>query len=387
MFNFLVQNKKGEVQNYLDIISVNVKKITLSKMAIEKAVGMIAKAIAKSEFIVERNGARVKDDVYWLLNVRPNYNETATDFWIKVIRKLLLETECVVCHIAGGLYLADSFETTDSVMLPQMYRNIKISSNEKSMYLSTMQSANDVLHLKAHNKKIRKYLEKILNIYDETVSAMCIVQKLSNTPKFNLKMDTLMPVIKRKKEDGTEIKLTLDQYKEEIVRLIESDNIEILTSSNSLLLEQFKIENTVKSEEIVKLTKEVFEETAAAFDIPKAVFLGEITEKADSTNEFITYACSWIVELINDSMNAKLVGKNAYINGEKLWIDMTRYKHRDIIDCAIGLEKLRGIGFNFDEIRELVGREALNTEFSQRRVITKNFGEDIGGGSGEKIEN
>ena len=59
MFNFLVQNKKGEVQNYLDIISVNVKKIALSKMAIEKAVGMIAKAIAKSEFIVERNGERV----------------------------------------------------------------------------------------------------------------------------------------------------------------------------------------------------------------------------------------------------------------------------------------------------------------------------------------
>ena len=250
MFNFLIQNKNGELQNYCDIISINVKKIELSKMAIEKAVGMIAKAIAKSEFIVERNGERVKDDIYWLLNVRPNNNETATDFWIKVIRKLLLETECVICHIAGGLYLADSFEVTDTVILPQMYKNIKVSSNGKSMNLSMMQSANDVIHLKAHNKKIRKYLEKILNLYDETVSAMCAVQKLSNTPKFNLKMETMMPVIKRKKDDGTEVKLTLDQYKEEIVRLIESDNIEILTSSSGLQLEQFKIESTVKSEEV-----------------------------------------------------------------------------------------------------------------------------------------
>lgn len=386
MFNFLVQNKNGELQNYCDVISVDIKKIVLSKLAIEKAVGMISKAIAKSEFIVERNGERVKDDIYWLLNIRPNPNETATDFWIKAIRKLLIETECVICHIANGLYVADSFERSDGVLFPQMYRNIKISSNGKSLNLSSTYSANDVIHLKAHNEKIRGYLEKILKLYDKTVSAMCAAQKLGNTPKFNLKMEAITPLIRRKNEDGTEQKLTLDQYKEEVKKLIESDDIEILTSTNALMLEQFKIESDVKSEEIVKLTKEVFEETALAFDIPKAVFLGEITEKADSTNEFITYACSWVMELLNDSMNAKLVGKDAFLKGEKLWVDMTRYKHRDIIDCAIGLEKLRGIGFNFDEIRELVGREALNTEFSQRRVITKNFGEDIGGESDEKIE-
>lgn len=386
MFDFLVQNKKGELQNYCDIISVNVKKIALSKLAIEKAVGMISKAIAKSEFIVERNGERVKDDIYWLLNVRPNPNETATDFWIKAIRKLLMESECVICHIANGLYVADSFDRTEGVLIAQMYRNIKISSNGKSLNLKKMYSANDVIHLKACNEKIKKYLEKLLKLYDETLSAMCAVQKLANTPKFNMKMETMMPVIRRKNADGTEQKLTLDQYKTEIVKLIESDDIEILVTSNGIMLEQFKIESTVKSEEIVKLTKEEFEEAAAAFDIPKAVFLGEITEKADSTNEFITYACSWIVELINDSMNAKLVGKEGFLKGERLWVDMTRYKHRDIVDCAIALEKLRGIGFNFDEIRELVGREALNTEFSQRRVITKNFGEDIGGGLNEKIE-
>lgn len=387
MFNFLVQNRNGELQNYCDIISVNVKKIALSKLAIEKAVGMISKAIAKSEFIVERNGERVKDDVYWLLNVRPNPNETATDFWIKAIRKLLIESEVVICRMASGLYVADSFERTDVVLIPQMYRNIKISSNGKSLNLNTMYSANDVIHLKANNEKIRKYLEKLLKLYDDTIGAMCAAQKLANTPKFKLKTELSMPIIKRKNPDGTDKQLTIDQYKAEIVRLIESDDIEILVTSNGLMLDQFKIESTVKSEEIVKITKEVFEEAAFAFDIPKAVFLGEITEKADSTNEFITYGCSWVVELINDSMNAKLVGKDDFIKGEKLWVDMTRYKHRDIIDCAIGLEKLRGIGFNFDEIRELVGREALNTEFSQRRVVTKNFGEDIGGGFNEKIEN
>lgn len=386
MFDFLIQNKKGEIVNYMDLITVNLKKLELSKMAIEKAISMIARAIAKSEFVVERNGERIKDDIYWMLNVRTNLNESATDFWIRTIKKLLTEQECVIVYIGKSLYLADSFTVSDVVMLPQVYSNINISSNGKTMALKGVFSSNDIIHLKTQNKRLYSFLEKVVEIYDTTISAMCSVQKLSNTPKFNLKMDSTTPIIKRKNADGTEMKLTIDEYKADLIKLIESDEITILTSTQTMLLEQFKIESTVKSEEIVKMAKEIFEETAYAFDIPEAVFLGKITEKADSSNEFVTYACSWLTEIINDSLNGKLVGKESFFKGERLWIDMSRFKHRDIVDCAAGLEKLRGIGFNFDEIREMVGREPLNTDFSKKRVVTKNFGDDLGGGSNEKIK-
>lgn len=381
MFDFLFQKKNGEIQNYMDLITINLKKMEISKLAIEKAIGMIAKAIAKSEFIVERNGQRAKDDVYWMLNIRTNPNETATDFWINVVKKLLTNQECVIIHISDGLYLANTFTVSNSVMFPQIYSNIQITSNGKTINLNKSFVADDVIHLKSGNAKLKGYLNKILSIYDQTIGAMCTVQKIANTPKLNLKMDSVAPIIKRKRPDGTEMTLTLDEYKADIVKMIESDEIAVLSSTNSMMLEQFKIESNVKAEEIVKMVKEIYEETAYAFDIPEAVFLGKITEKADSSNEFVTYACSWIVEIINDSLNAKLVGKNAFLNGEKLWIDMSRFKHRDIVDCAAGLEKLRGLGFSFDEIREMVGREVLNTEFSQKRVVTKNFGEDFASGS------
>ncbi len=57
--------------------------------------------------------------------------------------------------------------------------------------------------------------------------------------------------------------------------------------------------------------------------------MGEITEKADSTNEFITYAVSWVVEVLNDSLNANLVGQNDFLKGEMIWSDMSGYKHVD----------------------------------------------------------
>ncbi len=383
MFDWFFNARDGTRQSAVELIKVDVKRLQISKMALEKAVGMIAKAIAKSEFVVQRKSGREKDHIYYILNVRPNANETATDFWMKAVRKMLTESECLICLISGSLYIADGFSCNDSVLLPQIYRDVKITSNEESLYLRRTFTANEVLHLKARNKKIQAYLKKIISLYDDIVSAMCAVKKLTSIPKFALEMDGLQ-MIRKKNPDGTEKQLTSDEYKDGVKRLLESDDIEIITNSAGLVTKQLEINTDVSSEDIVKISKEIFTETALAFDIPKAVFLGEITEKADSTNEFITYAVSWVAEVLNDSMNAKFVGESDFLKGERIWVDLSKYKHIDTIESAANLDKLRSIGFNFDEIRDMVGLEQLNTEFSRERVITKNYTNDLGGKGEEK---
>lgn len=340
---------------------------------------MIAHAIAKSEFIVNRKGKREKDHIYWLLNIRPNPNETATDFWIEAIRRLLLDEECVICYVGNHLYIADSFTVNNSVMVPETYSNVTIISNDNTIKLQRGFTSNEIIHLRSRNKKIIGFLEKVLNIYNSTISAMCAAKKTSSIPRYTLDVEGSMPVIHTKDKEGKPKVVTIDQYKSDIKKLLESDEIEVLTNSSGLKVSQLQAQANVSSEDIVKLANEIMVECAFAFDIPKAVFLGEITEKADSTNEFITYAVGWIVELLNDSLNAKLVGEEDYLKGEMIWIDMSKYKHVDIIESAANLDKLRSIGFNFDEVREMAGWESLNTEFSQQRVITKNYTNDLGG--------
>ena len=107
-------------------------------------------------------------------------------------------------------------------------------------------------------------------------------------------------MIRTKDKDGNEKTLTIDEYKKGIKKLLESDDIEVLQNQNGMTIQQLKIETSTTSEDMVKLATEIFTECAMAFDIPKAVFLGEITEKADSTNEFITYAVGWVKELLED---------------------------------------------------------------------------------------
>lgn len=379
MFNFGFWNKKGQLQSYTDIITVDIEKLKISLLAINKAVNMIAHAIAKSEFVVQRKSGRQKDHVYWILNIRPNPNETATDFWISAIQKLLICGECLICNIGGNLYIVEEYTTNNAVMLPQIYKDITIISNKEKFRPQKNFTSNEIIHLRAQNEKIRLYLKKVLGMYDGIVSAAAAAKRIASTPKFTLDIEGQVPLIKVRDENGIEKDLTIDEYKKNIKALLESENIEVLQNSNGMNINQLKIESGITSEDIAKMATEIYTECALAFDIPKAVFLGEITEKADSTNEFITYAVGWVVELLNDSLNAKLVGEKDYLVGEYIWIDMSRFKHRDIIESAQNLDKLRSIGFNFDEIRETVGWEELNTEFSKERFITKNYTNELGG--------
>lgn len=373
MFKWLHQNKDGELQEISEILTINVAKALISDMAIEKAVNMVAKAIAKSEFVVSRDYKRVKDDIYWMLNIQPNPNETATEFWLESIRKLLLEQECLIVHVNGSMYRADSFQTDRAVIKGKRYEQVVIEAKGDTWNLQKSFKAEDVMHLVNPNKKIMVYLKKNLGYYDAIASGLLASKKISSIPKFSLEIEGQVPVVRRKKEDGTVEELTVDKYKQEIKKLLESEDIEIITNQSGLKTVQLPISTGVTSEDISKMSKEIYTECAYAFDIPKAVFFGEITEKADSTNEFITYAVNWLVELLNDYINMALVGKKAYLDGEKIWVDLSKYKHVDVIESAANLDKLRAIGFTLDELFELIGWSPLNNDFSKERVLTKNY--------------
>ena len=378
MFDFLFSKAKEESQSLAELLTINATKANISDAAIEKAENMIAKAIAKSEFVVQRKGERAKDDVYWILNVKPNPNETATEFWTKVVKQLLRKGECVIVNLKGNLYRASNFYTDNAVTKVKKYTDVSIEVADDSLAITNTFKADDVLHLRNTNKKIINYLRKNLGMYNAIATGLMNSKKIGSVPKFTLDVEGSMPIIRTKDKDGKEKQITADMYKEQIKKLLESEDIEILTNQNGIKTSQMQINTNVSTEDISRMTKEIYKECAYAYDIPEAVFVGTITEKADSTNEFITYAVSWLVEMLNDSMTAALVGKEAYLNGEKIWINMGKFKHVDVIESAGNLDKLRAIGFTLDEIMELVGREPLNTPFSTERVITKNYTNELG---------
>lgn len=373
MFDFLFRDKNNGLQSLAETITIELEKLNIAKLAVEKAETMISKAIAKSDILIQTQ-SEDKRKYEYRLNVQPNDNENGTYFWTKVVKKLLREGEVVIIRIGEKYYRVQSFQESDNVMTGRLYSNITIEAAEKQYSLFKTFLSGDVIHLRYDNSKIRVLLNSVLSQYETTANSVNAMMQIANTPKFKLKVPGQLNLVRRGKDGESDKKITKEEYTEELKKLLESKSLAIITESNGITLEQLGIQTATKAEELVKIKEEINNATAEAYDIPQAVFNGNITEKSDATNEFITYAVGSVAEVINDELTAKLVGAEDYAGkNERVMVWLARFKHVDVVDSANNLDKLRSNGWNFDEIREMVGYPVLNTPFSQARALTKNY--------------
>ena len=374
MFDFLFQDRNKEIQSLAEIIAVDMEKLNLSKLAIEKAIMMIAKAIAKSDILIQTE-SKEKNKKEYRLNVQPNDHECGTVFWTEVVKQLLTEQEALIIPLSGKYYRATSWSHTNEVMMKRVYKDVMLSCGGENLTIFSTFQSDEVIHLRYDNARIRLYLQNVVGQFDKTMDSINAMMQLSSQPRFKLKLGTNALSFREKQADGTDKVMTKDQYVLKIKKLLTSDALEVLTEQENASVEQLQINTTVKAEELAKMALQINNEVANAFDIPEAVFNGNITEKSDATNEFITYAVSPVAEVINDTLTAYVVGEDDYCSkNEKVMVWLARFKHVDVVDSAVNLDKLRGIGFHLDEIRGMVGYPLLNTEFSTERALTKNYG-------------
>lgn len=382
MFEFLWKRDK-EIQSLAEIIAVDMEKLNLSKLAIEKAIMMIAKAIAKSDILIQTE-SKEKNKQEYRLNIQPNDHECGTVFWTEVVRKLLTIQEALIIPLGGKYYLASAWQVSNNVLTERNYSDITLTCAGYNYSIYKKFRSSEVIHLKYDNARIRLYLQNVVGQYDRTLDAVNAMMRMSSMPRFKLKLGTSALSFREKQADGTDKIMTKDQYVKKIKNLLESDELVVLTESDNVSVNQLQVNTAVKAEELAKTALQINNEVANAFDIPEAVFDGNITEKSDATNEFITYAVGPVAEVINDTLTAYIVGEADYCaKDEKVMVWLARFKHVDVVDSAVNLDKLRGIGFNYDEIREMVGYPLLNTEFSQARALTKNYGEE---GNGNAVQ-
>lgn len=374
MFDFLFQDRNKEIQSLAEIIAVDMEKLNLSKLAIEKAIMMIAKAIAKSDILIQTE-SKEKNKKEYRLNVQPNDHECGTVFWTEVVKQLLTEQEALIIPLNSKYYRATSWSHTNEVMLKRVYKDVMLSCGGENLTIFSTFQSDEVIHLRYDNARIRLYLQNVVGQFDKTMDSINAMMQLSSQPRFKLKLGTNALSFREKQADGTDKVMTKDQYVLKIKKLLTSDALEVLTEQENASVEQLQINTAVKAEELAKMALQINNEVANAFDIPEAVFNGNITEKSDATNEFITYAVSPVAEVINDTLTAYVVGEDDYCSkNEKVMVWLARFKHVDVVDSAVNLDKLRGIGFHLDEIRGMVGYPLLNTEFSTERALTKNYG-------------
>ena len=372
MFNFLTQNKTGVFVELLDAIAADTTKLKVAALAEERARDLIADAIAKSEIVVTDGHNRRKDLVYYRLNVQPNSNQTSTDFWRGVTKQMLRTGECLVVRLGDMYYQAETFTVNNYVLMEKAYSNVTITDGRSSYTLNRSFSESEVLMFRLRNENKIALESSVMAAYDNILSSLSQMEILQNKGIFKYKYDANTAFI-RKNTDGTQQRLVIDDVIKDILDKIQQAGISVIPQSQGTELTYMGIDSKTSANEIKTISDQINSEVAKAYSIPQGVFNCNITEQSDATNEFITFSVQPVAETITDTLNAKLVGQADYIRGERCFVWLAHFKHIDVIESADKLDKLRADGWTLDEIREMVGYEPLNTDFSTARAITKNY--------------
>lgn len=365
IFDFLSKNRTKETEKKVwTIVSDNATELYFKELAFYIAVSYISNTISKCEFKVYKENEEVKDELYYLLNVAPNDNETANQFKNKIVQKLFYDNQCLVFERRDKLYVADSFGIDEHPLTQNKFNNISVGIDN----VKGQKNISDVFYFKIDDENINSLISGISESYQKLLTAAYSVFQNSAFEKYKLKID--------------QVKAGNPDFNHEFEEVIK-EQLEDFINNPKAIYPEFSGYNltSVKqpasqtdSSDIRNIRKEVFEVVAQAFKMPVSMLYGNMTNVKDIVNAYITFTIEPIAEMIGNELTRKTSTFEEWKNGNHIKIDLTSIYHVDIFDIADKVDKLISNGvYCVDEIRKKLGEKMLDTDFSKQHWITKNY--------------
>lgn len=387
----ILKNSNGEYINIFDVIfgKGNIENYIYT-LAEAHAIDLIARTIAKCEIqTFEMQDGKIQEnrgDLYWTLNVQPNFIETGTKFMYKLVTKLLTDKTALVLinqtTRRNFLYVADSYNTDNMIFKGKTFSNITIEDDEgNSINVNKTYNSENTIYYSLKNSKLKTASE---SFKINTAKLLKASQKSfikANTPKWRLKSPGQQPTLI---DAETKKPISREAYKEKITEGLMSDEEAIVLLSECFNLENLNQNNNKNLTDFENVFKKISDTVAQNWNIPLDIFYASKTEKSTGTDDFVTMALDVYFELLEDGFNTSLVGKDDFLKGEYIKFNRLNINHRDLIDKASGWDKLISNGFSFNQLSKFLGLPTIDEDWANEHYITKNYANVKGGAEGEE---
>ncbi|HHY72694.1 MAG TPA: phage portal protein [Bacillus bacterium] len=361
----LRRNKELDSMFDLDLFSEQVPhRAYLKNMALQTCINFISRTISQSDFRFMQNGKRELNDWHYLLNVRPNTDQSASDFWQRFIYELINENEVlVILSDNNDLLIADDFTRNEYAVYPDVFTDVTV----KDYTFKRSFKMDEVIYLSYNNEKLSKFMEGMFDDFGDLFSRMIETSKRANQIRGTVDIDSTHSLTK---ENQTKLQNFIDKlfnaFKNNLVAIVPKlkgfDYTEVAKGDV----------NGKSIEEIIKLKKSLIDDVADILGIPNALIHGDLSDYETSIKAYLKFCINPLNKKIADELNAKLIEKEDYLKGDK--IQIRGIAELNPLEVANAVDKLRASGvYNGNEIREKLGDERVDNPSLDEYVITKNY--------------
>nr|AHF24088.1 HK97 family phage portal protein [uncultured bacterium Contig643] len=364
----VTDNSKAAVGSQEPIIINIPAEIYYKELAIYAGTSLISNGISRSEIKTFRAGKAVKEEDYFRLNMSPNANETSSWFWHKVINKMIRHGEALIVETKDGkLYCADSFcRKEERPIAGDIYDNV-VTGN---LTFDRIFSQNDTYLVRLDNINVRRLIDGMYEEYGPILTSAAKKLKQSGGNKYKLHIEGV-------KAGDKEFNKEFEDYiQKQLKTFMEADSAVYPEFDGYSLEEDPAAKNgTQSSKDYIELQNQLSKMVAGALHIPESMMTGNITSMKDVIGAFLTFGVDPYADAITEALN-KGAGYNNFKQGNYYKVDTSKIQHHDIFELATACMNIISSGVMcIDEVREDLDRPTLNTDWSKKHFITKNFEE------------
>lgn len=357
----------------LDEQDMQTAEVQMRKLAMAACINMTGNALALSVFRTYADGKEVQGEDFYTLNVRPNPNQSAAEFWRAVVAKMMLDGEAlVVSQKSGGreaLWLADGFGLVND-SAPFAANRWQVSGiNGRT--LNRVYAERDVLHFKLGTMDVQAPLAALSNSYAKLMDSVQKDMRWRLGKHYKAKIGRMA--------QGTEdFNSKFRQMLDKQIRPALTNDITVLPEFEGYEYTDLNNEraSTGKMSDLGReyraLCNDILEMTAIAYAMPPVLLLGKVADSKDAFARWMTEAIDPLAETIADEINHKTFGAVAYLGGKKLVVDTSGIQHFDIFSNADHIAKLVGSGWSYNDILRIIGGAELDEDWAKQHFFTKN---------------
>ena len=342
----------------------------LKKMALETVISFIARSISMSDFRIMKDGKRLINDVHYVLNVRPNTDQAASDFWFQYTYRLIHEGEALAIPTdSGDLLIADSFDRKEYAVYPDQFTNVTV----KGFTFQRTYTMDEVIYLKFGNEKLAKFMDGMFKDYTDLFNRLVEINLRSNQIRATVNIDANQALDEKKQTQ-------LQEFINNMYKAFREKAVAIVPKLKGFEYSEIADGNTSSSsvEDITKLKSSLIDEVADILGVPQKLIHGDIADIDSLMKAYIKFCIDPINKMISDELNAKLISKSDYLKGERIKVFGIRVK--DIFELAEPIDKLIASGaFTRNHVREFAGEERSENPALDEYVLTKNYQSVEGG--------